>query len=186
MGRNYRSKSIISNVDFAATVLDYAGVDIPSKMDGKSLRNVIDDPSTKVHDSVLLVQNWGWIGSDHCKGLAVATEDHKYINWCYADENVPPSEELFDLESDPYELNDLSNDPGKQSVMAKMRSFYDEHHEHWSEYCVETEDYTRYRTIFDRNIPWQDKNYRGFKPGNSNSDKIQQIYEDLTGSPPPG
>ena len=96
-----------------------------------------------------------------------------------------PCEELFDLRNDPHELNDLSEDPALESVLQKMRAFYDGHHEHWSNFCVDAADYTRPRIIFDREVPWEDKTYRGFKPGNANSDKIQQIYEDLTGSPPP-
>ncbi len=187
-GKKQRSRAVVSNIDFAPTVLDLAGLKTPGKMDGKSLTGIVDSPAKSIRDSSLVIQNWGWANTDHNRALAVVTEDYKYINWCYADENVPVAEELFDMVNDPYELNDLSADPEASSALERMRALYDEYHRHWSRHCVDAEDYTRHRVIFDRTVPWQDKDYRGFTVKNKDSSggkAIRQIYEDLTGVAPP-
>ncbi len=181
-----RTKAVVGNIDFAPTILKLAGLKAPAKMDGLSLLPVMDEPDRDLRDSLLVIQNWGWTNSDHNKGLAVVTKNHKYINWCYADENVPPAEELFDLVKDPLEMQNLAGNPEAAQVMMRMRQLYDKHHRHWSQHCVEAENYTRHRNVFDRTIPWQDKKYRGFSEGRGQGNKaIMRIYEDLTGTKPP-
>ena len=67
-----------------------------------------------------------------------------------------------------------------------MRKLYDQHHKDWSEECVETEDYTRYRALFDRTLPWREKEYRGYSNGRkSGNDALMKNYEVLTGRQPP-
>jgi arylsulfatase A-like enzyme len=177
--RNRTSRAVVGNIDFAPTMLDYAGLPVAKRMDGISIRPVVNESKTRVRDAMLLVQNWGWINNDHSRGLAVATEQHKYIHWCYADQNVPPSEELFDTDKDPDELNNLADDPEAGIILAKMQAFYDQFHRHWSEYCVDSEDYTRHRQIFSRHVPWQEKQFRdSTRKGAVN---MENIYQELTG-----
>lgn len=185
--RKQRCKAVAGNIDFAPTILELAGLPIPKKMDGHSLVPLVRDPTQRVRESLLLIQNWGWANNDHNKGLAVVTEDYKYIHWCYADANVPPAEELFDLRNDPCELTNLAGRPEARAALSTMQYLYDRHHRHWSEHCVEAEDYTRHRTIFSRHVPWQEKPYRGFrrrgkrgKPGQI----LEAVYKELTGRDP--
>ncbi len=181
-----RSSALTGNIDFAPTILDLAQLPIPERMDGGSLVPLIKRSSEKIHESVLVIQNWGVAHDDHTKGLAVATEDWKYIVWCYADENVPPAEELFDLKEDPLETRNLLGESEMRPVLDKMRKLYDLHHEHWAIHCVDSEDYTRHRRIFDRRIPWRKKNYRDDDFRTVKESKgLKAAYKELTEKVPP-
>ena len=178
--------AVAGNIDFAPTILDLAGLKIPEKMDGKSLMPIVEDTGRDVRDSLLVIQNWDWLDSDHTKGLAVLTKDYKYVNWCYGDENLVPAEELFDLRKDPYETKDLAKNPKLKPVLERMRKLYDKHHRHWSENCVDAEDYTRHRAIFNRNVPWREKRYRTYpEKARGAANVTRQNYEDFTGHKPP-
>lgn len=187
-GKGQRCKAVAGNIDFAPTILQLAGLDVPERVDGRSLIPLVKDPSGRVRESMLIVQNWGWVDNDHNRGLAVATEDWKYIHWCYADEHAPPAEELFDLRSDPRETANVASDPANSRVLERMRALYDRHHEHWSRHCVSHEDYTRHRRVFSRHVPWREKEYRGFGhagTGHRGRKALEAAYEDLTGHKPP-
>jgi len=186
--RGRRSKAVVGNIDFAPTLLRLAGLDVPERMDGRSLLPLLADPAGRVRESMLVIQNWGWLNNDHNRGLAVATEDWKYIHWCYADDRVPPAEELFDLRADPRETANVAGDPANADTLERMRELYDRHHAHWATHCVDRDDYTRHRRIFSRHVPWRDKAYRGFghaAAGSRARKALEAAYEDLTGHKPP-
>jgi len=47
------SRALVSNIDFAPTILDLAGVEIPQNhFDGKSFKPVLENRSEKIHDSL--------------------------------------------------------------------------------------------------------------------------------------
>jgi arylsulfatase A-like enzyme len=179
------SNAVTGNVDFAPTILDLARLPIPERMDGRSLVPLIKRSSEKIHESVLVIQNWGVANDDHTKGLAVIAKNWKYIVWCYADENVPPAEELFDLKEDMLETRNLIAEPEMRPILERMRKLYDAHHEHWSKHCVNDEDYARHRQIFDRHIGWREKDYRGYDFRSvKESEKLKAAYKELTGKVP--
>jgi len=185
-GKRLRSEAVVGNIDFAPTMLRLAGLDAPEQMDGRSLVPLLDDPSGRVRESILVVQNWGWADNDHNKGLAVATEDFKYIHWCYADRNVPPAEELFDLAKDPRETANVAADPAYADALRRLRGLYDTHHAHWSEHCVNQQNYTRHREIFSRHVPWQEKAYRALHTKGKGAHRaLGTVYRELTGHEPP-
>ncbi|VGO18528.1 sulfatase family protein [Pontiella sulfatireligans] len=158
--RGRKTPAIAANIDFAPTMLDLAGVPVPAQMDGKSLVPSIQNPDHRVRTQLGLVQNWDVLNRDMPKALAVVSEDWKYIHWCYADENVPVCEQLFDLKRDPNEMNNVAQSPEKSAILKSMQKHYDAFHQQWVEGCVDGPHYKRYATIFDRNIPWQKKDYR--------------------------
>ena len=108
------------NIDLTATIMDIAGVPAPH-MQGVSLLPVLKDPDAKTRD------DWYYHHDVHtrskgrplpkCEG--VRTEQFKYIR--YKDTN-PVQEELFDLQSDPQETNDLSAKPEYAKVMGQLRA----------------------------------------------------------------
>lgn len=113
----------VSNVDFAATILDAAGATKKAgrTLDGISLLPVAKDP-TKLPDRALLVeapeplfaspsmpQQW----DQPYRG--VRTANWKFVIW-----NKTGEEELYDLKNDPYELNNLALDPAYASVKAGL------------------------------------------------------------------
>lgn len=108
------SDELIVNIDHAATILDYAGIEVPDEIQGKSVRPLCDGSSpSDWRESVYYhyYQSTGW----HLvkKHYGVRTDRYKLINF-YEDNEW----ELFDLENDPNELsNEYSNDAYAQIVL---------------------------------------------------------------------
>jgi hypothetical protein len=70
---------------------------------------------------------------------------------------MTPAEELFDIERDPLELRNLAADPASRSTLEEMRRAYDAELELWKAKAVPYNDYRRFGTLFDRNVPWDEK-----------------------------
>ena len=182
--KRLRTKAVVGNIDFAPTILDAAGIQIPWRMDGASLLPIVNDPMRKVRDVLGIIQNWDWTNRDMTKGLAITSEDWKYINWCYADRNITPAEELFNLNQDPAEMENRIDDPVAAGELTMLRDAYDQFHRHWAKHCVDGPYYKRYQQIFDRHIPWVEKQYLTIDSQLQQIEwqqKLQQQYQDLTG-----
>ncbi len=147
------SHSVTGNVDVTATILDYAGIEIPTQMDGVSLREVVESPeSARAREFVPLINTWG---NPQIISLSVVTDEWKYIYYPYG-ERINPAEELFNVE-DKFEMKNLAQDPKYAAVMMQMRKYYDEQLAMIARDRVETSDYPTFTTIYDRNIPWSEK-----------------------------
>jgi choline-sulfatase len=92
----------VSLVDIMPTLLDFAGTEIPEGLRGESLRPLFEGMGAK-NSSVVLSEyhSQGMLNA----GYMVKKGHYKY-NY-YVGENP----QLFDLDSDPGEFNDLSQDP---------------------------------------------------------------------------
>ena len=149
-----RTKKLSGNVDIAATILDLAGVDIPKEYDGVSLMPLLDNPEKAVRETVPIIQVWGPMET-HC--YTVVSEQHKYIYWFYGANGLKPTEELFDLAKDPYEMKQQINNPEQRPALEAMRKQYDKAVLKWKNEAVDYNNYSKYATLFDRNIPWEKK-----------------------------
>ena len=153
-GKGLRSNALTTNVDFAPTILELANVAIPDDLDGRSLLPLYDDPGAAIHNSCPLTNVWG---PEAVHSLAVVTKDWKYVFWPYAEGRFVPVEELYCTENDPLELTDLAGDPACSQMLARMRGTYDETVEQWKRQAVPYHRYREFGTMFDRNIPWNEK-----------------------------
>lgn len=153
-GQQLRSKALTGNVDFAPTILELAGVELPTGLDGRSLLPLYSTPSASIHDSLPLINVWGPI---KVHSLGVVTRDWKYIYWNYAEGNFEATEELYDLARDPYELKNLAADASQSNRLQEMQTLYDQHVAAWKLLAVPYNNYRKYATIFDRTLPWAQK-----------------------------
>jgi arylsulfatase A-like enzyme len=174
--------SVVANIDYAPTILDFAGIPVPRRMDGRSLVPLLENPSQKIHDNIMLIQNWGISQSETNKCLAVVKDDYKYIFWPYADKNLEPAEELYNLAADPIEAqNVLKTDSPMPEILARMRKIYDSNLAFWTANAV-SEPYKRHKVLFSRSVPWQDKKFKLPRQFVS-----RELYEEVTGkTAPPG
>ncbi|MBE0654608.1 MAG: DUF4976 domain-containing protein, partial [Bacteroidales bacterium] len=97
------NQHLISGLDIAPTILDYAGIDIPSKMRGHSLKALIENPDTTWRE--FLVTELAIDPQDPSKAGRMITDGRfKYNVYSYGERN----EQLFDLANDPGEMNNLA------------------------------------------------------------------------------
>ncbi len=124
--------------------------------DGTSLLPVLKNPKLQVRETLPIIQVWG-PEATHC--LSVMDDRYKYICWFYEDAvmNLFPTEELFDLHNDPFEMENVADHPEYQTQLAKMRKIYDLQLEHWKTEGVKYNGYEEYDVLFDRDVPWQEK-----------------------------
>lgn len=153
-GRKLRADALTAGIDFAPTILKLAGLPIPKNMDGADLMNIYNNPKHSNHESIALINVWGTTPT-HC--MAVVTKEMKYIYWWYAANDFEPTEELYHLENDPSELTNLANSANDKVALKKMQQLYDKHLNTWKNNAVPYNNYQPYSTLFDRNVPWAEK-----------------------------
>ncbi|MDP0490898.1 MAG: sulfatase [Verrucomicrobiota bacterium JB023] len=159
-GRGARTRALTANIDFAPTMLELAGLEVPANMDGSSLLPLLEDPSRSIREQLAFINVFGPYPT---RCLSVLTQDHKYIYWWYGDDNMAPTEELFHLAEDPLELTNLASSPEAGERLAEMRQRYDQELLKWKNEAVPHHGYPRYVTLFDRNLPHAEKSFPGKK-----------------------
>lgn len=109
---------LASNADVAPTLLELGGAAIPGHVDGISLVPMLADPSTEVRDEILIeyytdqvfprLQNMGY--------KALRTARYKYIRY----EELSDMNELYDLSTDPHELDNLIPDRVPEGLLDEL------------------------------------------------------------------
>jgi len=154
-----RTKSLAANIDIAPTILDFAGLTAPKNIDGKTLKPLLKDQNAKIHDNIMLIQNWGPGKCSWNKAVSVVADKWKYIFWCYGDKNIAPAEELYNLDQDSLETNNLIKTGANPEILARLRKKYDANIGLWRSTCVD--EYKPFSKMFDRNTPWNAKTFNG-------------------------
>ena len=124
------SERIATNVDFAPTFLDYAGVASPSYMQGTSLRPLLERTAGDDWQDVAYHRYWMHKDEFHNAFAHYGVRDRRYklIYW-YNDPlgqagarsgEEPPEWELFDCMEDPSELFNRAEDPAYRDVFIAM------------------------------------------------------------------
>jgi arylsulfatase A-like enzyme len=121
---------IITNVDFAAMFLDYAGIEAPERFQGRSFRPLLEGSTPADWPQSMYYRYWMHLAHHHVYAhYGVRTHRYKLIYY-YADamgqpgaidEKKTPEWELFDLEKDPSELVNVYRDAEYQQVAAELR-----------------------------------------------------------------
>lgn len=119
------------NVDFPVTFLDYAGVEVPDEMQGHSLRPIFAEEVPENWRTSMYYRYWMHLDQHHnvYSHYGVRTDRYKLIYY-YAEalgtsgsieENRPPEWELFDMEKDPYEINNVYKDPAYREIIHELK-----------------------------------------------------------------
>jgi arylsulfatase A-like enzyme len=103
--------------DIYPTILDILGLEIPKEIDGKSMFKLIKGEDIKRE----------YIHGEHSTCYSKEFENHyivyKNYKYIYYPRRTKHLEQLFDLENDPYETLDLSNDIKFKEILEKTRNF---------------------------------------------------------------
>ncbi len=107
---------MVSNADFAPTVLDYAGASIPPHMQGSSMKPLFEEENPSWRDT-FFYEYWKDLVHSIPTMTAVRTERYKLVTYPEIDD----IDELYDLQEDPHEMTNLVNDPAYADVYADMQ-----------------------------------------------------------------
>ncbi len=113
---------MVQNIDFAPTLLELAGVEIPSDMQGVSLVPLLKgEKPGKWRDA--LYYHYYEFPAEHAvrRHYGIRTDRYKLIHFY----NDIDTWELYDLQSDPHEMKNLIDDPSYDKVEKKLRKQLD-------------------------------------------------------------
>ena len=153
-GKGLRCRALTGNVDFAPTILELAGVPVPSQLDGRSLLPLYNNPNSSTHETLPLINVWG---PAPVHSLGVVTRDAKYVFWSYAEGEFTETEELYDLANDRLELENVVGNSDHRETLLKLRRHYDNYVRDWKRRGVRYNNYEKFGTIFDRAVKWTEK-----------------------------
>lgn len=112
-GGGHRSQERISNMDVTATLLDAAGVTVPNEMDSRSLLPLCERPESAEWPEHLVCEHHGH--GHIIPQRMIVNERYKYVAALF------DGDELYDFEADPYEMNNLIDDPAYAAVREDLR-----------------------------------------------------------------
>lgn len=123
--------NIVTNLDFAPTFLDFAGLPTPTAFQGASLRPLLGGATPPDWQTALYYRYWMHLGDHYVYAhYGIRTQRYKLIYY-YADalgqpatidEPKEPEWELFDLERDPHELHSVFHDPAYADIVGELRA----------------------------------------------------------------
>ncbi len=115
-------KAMVQNIDVAPTILELAGLQSPEHFDGRSIKPlIIGDKPDDWRDRIFYEYYWEYSFPQTPTVHAVRTDKYKYIRY----HGVWDTNELYDLENDPYEMNNLIAAEEHQDRIQQMRSDID-------------------------------------------------------------
>jgi len=114
------SDAMVLNLDFAPTFLDFAGAGSPGDMQGRSLRLVLqgrvpDDWRTSMYYNYYEHKGGGHMVRPH---YGVRTAHYKLMHFHHGMD----AWELYDLQVDPHELNNVYANPAYTDVVKRLKS----------------------------------------------------------------
>ena len=119
-GRTDREHLVSTGQDLFPTFCDYAGIETPETLRGRSLRPLAEGRATAWRNQLVaendLSRRFG-LGSG-VEGRMLRTQNYKYVVYSYG----KIREQLTDMRNDPGEMNNLAVDPKFREVLQEHRN----------------------------------------------------------------
>lgn len=113
---------LVQNIDYAPTALDFAGVEVPTDMQGESLKPLLERRQTDWRKAIYY--HYFEFPNEHGvkKHYGIRTDRYKLIHF-YEDIDTW---ELYDLQKDPEEMHNLYGKPGNEILTEKLKAQLEE------------------------------------------------------------
>ncbi|MFZ1290457.1 MAG: sulfatase [Melioribacteraceae bacterium] len=112
------SENMIVNIDYAPTFLDYANVPIPLNMQGNSLRKILDGKNPENWRNSIYYHYFEFPAEHSVKRhYGIRNSRFKLIHFYYDID----AWELYDLEKDPDEINNVYDNPDYQTEIVELK-----------------------------------------------------------------
>lgn len=117
--KNKANTTLISNgLDIYPTILDYAGLAIPATLNGKSLKPLLEGKEKALNrDFVVTETKFAGKHAYNTKGRAMVGKRYKYVVYSWGQNR----EQLFDLQKDPKEMNNLMHNEKYTKILNQQR-----------------------------------------------------------------
>jgi arylsulfatase A-like enzyme len=111
--------NIVSNLDFAPTFLELAGAEIKTEMQGQSLKNLLLNEDAEEWRQSLYYHYYEYPAVHMAKRhYGVRTKQYKLLHFYYDID----AWELYDLEKDPNEINNVYENPAYADVVTELKT----------------------------------------------------------------
>lgn len=110
---------MVVNIDFAPTLIDFAGIKVPSDMQGNSFKDFVEQRNRKSAWRNAVYYHYYEYPEPHrvAPHIGIRTSTFKLIRFYGAVNKW----ELFDLKNDPHEMKNLINDPSKNDLIKQLK-----------------------------------------------------------------
>jgi N-acetylglucosamine-6-sulfatase len=112
------NSEMVLNIDIAPTLIELAGAEVPAGMQGTSLMPLLKNETVEWRNSIM----YEYFQEEYAPGFVtvtgVRTTKYKFIE-NYEENDI---DELYDLEKDPGEMNNVINVPGYQNIKLEMKA----------------------------------------------------------------
>ncbi|MCX6613199.1 MAG: sulfatase [Acidobacteria bacterium] len=115
-GRGKKLNEVIANIDIAPTCLEAAGVKPEMEIQGKSFLGLAQGKKTEWRDGLLYEYYWERNFPQTPTVHAIRGDRYKYIRY----QGLWDLDELYDLQNDPLEMQNLIESPQHKSVAIEM------------------------------------------------------------------
>ncbi len=111
---------MVLNIDLPATLIDAAGLPIPERMQGESMMRVVRDPKDPDWRTSMYYHYYEYPHGWHKvkRHYGIRTERYKLIHFY----NDIDDWELYDLQEDPFELNNLYGKPEVEAMTKQLKA----------------------------------------------------------------
>jgi arylsulfatase A-like enzyme len=113
---------LVQNLDFAPTLLDYAGIEVPKDMQGESFRKLVAGKTDQWRDAVYYT--YYEYPAEHMvkRHYGISTDRYKLIHFYYDVDEW----EMYDLKADPKEMSNIYDNPAYAEVRKNLHKRLEE------------------------------------------------------------
>lgn len=119
MEAGVKSDALVQNLDFAPTLLDAAGIDIPADMQGESLMPLLSGRTEEWSREAVYYHYYEYPGEHTVKRhYGIATKEFKLMHFYHDIDEW----ELYDLTKDPNEMNNVYDDVAYAAIKHQLET----------------------------------------------------------------